>query len=128
MDADLTTALVADKLSSLALLGIGIAFLWRRYTTASDRLIGVMTQQIAEVVVKLGELKSAVEVGLAGLAGKITALEAKASDHGRRLDHAERTLDRHAVILETLHEASRSGIYNAPGRPRLAVADEEPPR
>ncbi len=121
MDAELAQALIADKALSLALLVVGIGVLWRRYSSSSDKLLAVITAQTAELAGKLGEVKTALEVGLAGLAGKIDAHDKRLQDHDKRLAEHSRTLDRHAALIEVMHGAERSGIYS---RPR-AVGEED---
>jgi hypothetical protein len=114
MEESLQIAMLIDKVSTAALLGLGLAFLWRRYIAASDKMIGIMTEQIAGVVGALGQVRTALEVGLAGVNGKLEVHDQRLQDHDKRLAEHSRTLDRHAALIEVMHSAERSGLYTRP--------------
>lgn len=124
MDADVLAALVADKLSSVALLGLGIWALWRRYTASSDKLIAALSEQTTSLVGGLAEVKAAVTSGLAGLAGRVDQHASRLDQHEQRLGEHQRKLDRHAELIAAVSGAS--GVYAMPPRPR--VVNEEAPQ
>jgi hypothetical protein len=121
-ELSIETAMLIDKLGSAAIMGIALYVLWNRYTSSTDRFVAALTGKLDAVVLKVGDVETAVKTGLAGLSSKVESHAAKLDEHGRTLDAHQKRLDRHAELLGAMSAAS--GVYAMP-RPRV-VGEEDP--